>query len=166
MINTPDIFSIGENASACTSAGRRRPECERWGQLLASSRSYTGAVEVSILRGIKRMEFPLSVRKKALMRCCRNGVPHCEGCGIEINARTGIIYEHDIPAGLGGEPTLENCKVRCKTCADIKTESEDKPRMAKVDRVLKKTYGLRKRRRTIPGRKFDDTPIPPRWVEA
>lgn len=60
---------------------------------------------MSSLRGIKRMEFPLSVRKKAFVRCCRDGVPHCEGCGIEINARTGIIYEHVIPAGLGGEPT-------------------------------------------------------------
>ena len=60
---------------------------------------------MSNLRGIKRMAFPLSVRKKAFVWCCRDGVPHCEGCGIEINARTGIIYEHVIPAGLGGEPT-------------------------------------------------------------
>jgi hypothetical protein len=92
--------------------------------------------------------------------------PIGEGCGIEINARTGIIYEHDIPAGLGGEPTLENCKVHCKTCADIKTETADNPRMAKADRVLKKTYGLRRPRRTIRGRKFDGTPILPRWVEG
>jgi hypothetical protein len=35
MINTTDIFSIGENASACTSTGCRWPERERWGQLLA-----------------------------------------------------------------------------------------------------------------------------------
>jgi hypothetical protein len=49
---------------------------------------------VSSLRGIKPMEFPLLVRKKALVRCCRDGVPHCEDCGIEINARTGIIHEH------------------------------------------------------------------------
>jgi hypothetical protein len=55
---------------------------------------------VSSLRGIKRMEFALSGRKKAFVRCCRDGVPHREGCGIEINARTGIIYEHVIPAGL------------------------------------------------------------------
>jgi hypothetical protein len=58
---------------------------------------------VGSLRGIKRMEFPQSVRKKAFVWCCRNGVPHCEGCGIEINARTGIISEHVIPAGLGGQ---------------------------------------------------------------
>jgi hypothetical protein len=85
-------------------------------------------------------------------------------CGCESLAafdrwrRLGIVPD-------GGGPTLENCKLRCKTCADIKTETEDKPQMAKADRVLKKTYGLRKRRRTIPGRKFDGTPIPPRWVE-
>jgi hypothetical protein len=120
---------------------------------------------VSSLRSIKRIEFPLSVRKKALVRCCRDGVPHCEDCGIEINARTGIIHEHGISAGLGGELTLENAKVHGKTCADIKTETEDKPHMAKADRVIKRSYGLRKRRRTIPGRKFDETPVPPRWVE-
>jgi hypothetical protein len=34
-------------------------------------------------------------------------VRHCEGCGIEINARIGIIYEHVISAGLGGEPMLD-----------------------------------------------------------
>ena len=33
-----------------------------------------------------------------------------------------LIYEHDIPDGLGGEPTLENCKVHCRICADIKTD--------------------------------------------
>ena len=56
------------------------------------------------LRGIKRIEFPLLLRKKAFVRCCRDGVPHCEGCGVEINARIGIIYGHVISAGLRGEP--------------------------------------------------------------
>ena len=53
---------------------------------------------MSSLRGIKWMEFPLSVRKKAFVRCCRDGVPHCEGCGIEINARTGIMSTSSRPA--------------------------------------------------------------------
>lgn len=95
------------------------------------------------LRGQTRREFPQSVRKLAFARCCRNGQPYCEGCGCEINARTGMIYEHVIPDGLGGEPTLENCKVHCKTCADVKTFTQDNPRMAKADRVLKKNFGLR-----------------------
>jgi 5-methylcytosine-specific restriction protein A len=118
---------------------------------------------VSSLRGIKRS---LSVRKKAFVRCCRDGVPHCKGCGIEINARTGIIYEHVMSAGLGGEPTLDNAKVHCKTCADIKTETEDKPRMAKADPVLKAHRGLKKKGRPMPGsrasgikRKMDGTVV-------
>jgi 5-methylcytosine-specific restriction protein A len=45
--------------------------------------------------------------------------------------------------GLGGEPTLENCKVHCKTCADEKTHTEDNPRMRKADRTVKKRFGLR-----------------------
>jgi hypothetical protein len=31
-------------------------------------------VEVGGLRGLKRIEFPLLVRKKAFVRCCRDGV--------------------------------------------------------------------------------------------
>jgi 5-methylcytosine-specific restriction protein A len=58
-----------------------------------------------------------------------------------------------IPDGLGGEPTLENCKVYCATCADIKTETEDKPRMAKADRVAKKHYGQQKTKWPFPGSK-------------
>ena len=104
MINTSDIFSIGENASACTSS--QVTGARALGTTRRQARDLQqGAGEVSSLRGIKRMEFPLSVRKKTFVWCCRDGVPHCEGCGNEINARTGIIYEHVIPAGLGGEPT-------------------------------------------------------------
>jgi hypothetical protein len=118
------------------------------------------------LRGEKRTEFPQSVRKTAFARCCKpDGIPKCEKCGNMLRAG-GIIYEHVQPDGLGGPPTLENCKVYCSVCADKKTVEEDNPRMAKADRVLKKSYGLRRRRRTIGGRKFDGTPIPPRWVEG
>lgn len=101
------------------------------------------------LRGQKRREFPLSVRKAAFKRCCRNGVPHCEGCDAELNGRIGTIYEHVVPDGLGGGPTLENCKVHCKTCADVKTFTEDNPRMQKADRVLKKNHGLRAKRQQL-----------------
>jgi len=111
------------------------------------------------LRGEKRTEFPQSVRKAAFARCCINGtipgVPQCETCGVQLSPRTGIIYEHDQADGLGGEPTLENCKVHCQNCADVKTHTEDNPRMRKADRVLKKTYGLQPTRRaTIASRGF------------
>ncbi|SFL99943.1 HNH endonuclease [Bradyrhizobium sp. NFR13] len=101
------------------------------------------------IRGQERREFPLSVRKAAFKRCCRDGVPHCETCGCELNGRTSTIYEHVVPDGLGGEPTLDNCKVHCRTCADVKTFTEDNPRMQKADRVLKKSFGLTPRKQKI-----------------
>lgn len=106
------------------------------------------------LRGTSRREFPQAVRKAAFVRCCRGGVPHCETCNTELNGRVGIIYEHVVPDGLGGEPTLDNCKVHCKTCADVKTFEEDNPRMQKADRGFKKEFGLKARRSPpMPGSK-------------
>lgn len=119
------------------------------------------------LRGEKRTEFPQAVRKKAFARCCQQapacvenipGVPQCENCGKKL--RPGeTIYEHVQPDGLGGEPTLDNCKVHCTVCADVKTHTEDNPRMRKADAVLKATYGLKPaRRQTIKSRGFDPAP--------
>jgi hypothetical protein len=105
------------------------------------------------LRGQSRREFPQSVRKAAFIRCCKDGIPRCEGCGVMLRA-ANIIYEHVTPDGLGGEPTLENCKVHCRNCADVKTHTEDNPRMAKADRVLKKNYGLTPSRKKIQSRGF------------
>lgn len=105
-------------------------------------------------RGLSRQEFTTRTKGLALKRCMRDGVPHCEGCGIEINARTGPIFEHDAPAMLGGDNSLENCKVHCKSCASIKTASEDVPRMAKADRVFKAHHGIKSPRQKIATRGF------------
>lgn len=119
------------------------------------------------LRGERRKEFPASVKRAAFARCCQKapegvrnipGVPQCEGCGVELNPRVGIIYEHDDADGLGGSNTAENCKVHCGICAEIKTVTEDNPRMVKADRVAKAHYGLKKRRwKPMPGSK--DSPF-------
>jgi hypothetical protein len=109
------------------------------------------------LRGQQRREFPLAVRKLAFKRCCLNGtvpgVPQCENCGIVLRAGN-IEYEHLLSDGLGGEPTLQNCGVWCRSsCSKTKTFTEDNPRMQKADRVLKKNYGLRPKGRPMPGSK-------------
>jgi len=106
------------------------------------------------LLGHTRREFPQSVRKAALRRCSRDSKAHCETCDAELNERTGIIFEHVTPDGLGGEPTLENCKVHCKTCADVKTHTEDTPRMRKADRTVKRRYNLRTPRKKIQSAPF------------
>lgn len=106
------------------------------------------------LRGQQRREFPQSVRKAAFKRCCgEDGIPRCENCGNVL--RSGNIeYEHLDPDGLGGEPTLENCGVWCAVpCSSRKTHTQDNPRMAKADRVLKASFGLKAKGRPMPGSK-------------
>lgn len=106
------------------------------------------------LRGHERQEFPAAVKRAAFRRCCRDGKPRCEGCGIEL-VSGNVEYEHVQPDGLGGDPTLENCKVLCrKACARAKTDVEDNPRMVKADRVLRKAFGLQPKRGGFQSRGF------------
>jgi 5-methylcytosine-specific restriction protein A len=79
-----------------------------------------------------RREFSKGVRAKAAARS--NGL--CEGCGLKLVVG-GYHYDHDTPDGLGGEPTLENCRVLCLTCHRKKTHEQDNPRMQKADRQRK-----------------------------
>lgn len=113
------------------------------------------------LRGKERQEFSQKVRKAAFARCCKQapdgvknipGVPQCEGCGNELRSG-GIFYEHMDPDGLGGDPTAENCQVRCTNCKKAK-DKVDNAIMAKADAVLKKTYGLEPSRQKMRGQGF------------
>ena len=107
------------------------------------------------MRGEKRTEFPQAIKKAAFARSCQlDGIPKCEapGCGKVIRAGH-LIFEHVQPDGLGGEPTLANCKCYCDVCATRKTFEEDNPRMAKADRVLKATFGMKRKGRPMPGSK-------------
>lgn len=107
-----------------------------------------------------RREFSTRIKAAAALRA----KGQCEGCTRRLSAGD-FHYDHGIPDGLGGEPTLENCKVLCRSCHKIKTTKADVPRIAKAKRNFRKARGIKKRRKTIPGRKFDGTPIPSRWVE-
>lgn len=108
-----------------------------------------------------RREF--SDRTKA--EACLRAKGCCEKCttGAKLMVHD-IFYDHRIPDGLGGEPTLENCQVLCRSHHDTKTRKRDVPAIAKSKRIQKRNAGIRKPHRTIPGRKFDGTPRPARWV--
>lgn len=98
-----------------------------------------------------RREFSAKVKLAAWDRCKKDGVPHCELCGLRIVGRPD--YDHRVPDGLGGEPTLENCQVICTPCHRHKTHQEDRPIMAKADRQKKAAAGI-KRKWTWPKRKM------------
>lgn len=96
-----------------------------------------------------RREFSAKIKLAAFNRCQRDGKPHCEGCGLTI---LGVCeYDHDIPDGLGGEPTLENCKVLCGKCHRIKTHTLDRPRMQKADNQRKASAGIKRTSNPMPG---------------
>ena len=85
-----------------------------------------------------RREFNAKVKSQAAIRA--NG--YCEGCGRKLLAGDWH-YDHEIPDGLTGEPTVENCKVLCKSCHAIKTKTDVK-RIAKAKRNYRKSRGIRK----------------------
>jgi 5-methylcytosine-specific restriction enzyme A len=87
-----------------------------------------------------RTEFSRKVRSAAYERA--NG--HCEKCTAEL--RPGKYhYDHDLPDALGGEPTLENCRVLCTNCHGEKTAKVDVPTIAKSNRVRDRHRGAKKR---------------------
>jgi 5-methylcytosine-specific restriction enzyme A len=87
---------------------------------------------------MSRKEFPAKVKVAAFLR----SQGHCEMCGVALT--TGKFhYDHELPDALGGEPTLENCKVACTPCHSEKTAKEDVPRIRKADRQRKAHIGAK-----------------------
>lgn len=101
-----------------------------------------------------RREFSQKVKAAAAMRA--NG--HCEECTRRLS--TGDFhYDHDIPDGLGGAATLDNCRVLCRSCHSVKTAQVDVPRIAKAKRNFRTSRGIRKPRSIVKWRKMDGSPV-------
>mgnify|MGYP001283912999 CR=1 FL=1 len=89
-----------------------------------------------------RREFPAKVKAAAFERA----KGHCEECTARLYPGK-FLYDHQIPDALGGEPTLDNCVVRCSACHAVKTTKEDVPRIAKAVRQRQKHIGARPKRK-------------------
>ena len=89
----------------------------------------------------------------------------CCLCDIVIQAERGEkwIVEHIKPLWLGGADDQSNMAPAHERCAIAKTVSEA-PVKAKSDRVRARHLGIKKRKRTIPGKRFNGDPLPSRWV--
>ena len=96
-----------------------------------------------------RREFPKSVRRDTFTRA--KGC--CQDCGIKIIAGNGPEYDHAVPDALGGEPTLDNCVVRCTKCHRLKTSTRDVPQIAKMKRQRDRAIGIKRTSQTFPGGK-------------
>ena len=94
---------------------------------------------------MKRREFPPKVKLAAWERS--NG--RCESCQ-RVLVSGDINYDHIIPDGSGGEPTLDNCSVVCRGCHGAKTV-RDVVVIAKGKRVRRRHLGIKHTKRPFPG---------------
>lgn len=93
-----------------------------------------------------RKEFPKSVKLAAWQR----SGGHCEcGCGVKIIAGDGPEYDHVIEDAIGGEPTLDNCRVLRKRCHKAKT-GKRRPEIDKARRIFEKQIKARSTSRPMP----------------
>lgn len=104
-----------------------------------------------------RREFSAKVKAAAALRA--NG--HCENpnCGRKLLHSGDFHYDHEIPDALGGEPTLSNCRVLCRSCHKVKTSVDDVPRIAKSKRNYRRNAGIKKPRTITAWRKFNGTAV-------
>lgn len=86
---------------------------------------------------MSRREFKTTVKVAAFKRAKGK----CETCGARLGGGLKTHYDHAIPDGLGGEPTLENCQVLCEPCHNEKTRKLDVPAIAKAKRIEAKRLG-------------------------
>jgi 5-methylcytosine-specific restriction protein A len=84
-----------------------------------------------------RREFPASVRVAAFERAGGS----CEKCTAPLVGSNRPQYDHAIPDAVGGEPTLANCLVLCRSCHGRKTSGKDVPEIAKTKRIRAKHLG-------------------------
>jgi len=106
-----------------------------------------------------RREFSKQVRRDAFKRAdgrCE-GFPYGERCPVKLQVGR-FHYDHDIPDGLGGEPTLDNCVVLCIACHKDKTTKKDVPTIAKAKRIADRHIGIKTNRRKIESRGFAKAP--------
>jgi 5-methylcytosine-specific restriction endonuclease McrA len=96
-----------------------------------------------------RTEFNAKTKMQAFTRC--GG--HCEECSAKLF--TGNIeYDHLIPCEMGGDASLANCSVKCRSCHKLKTTADDVPAIAKAKRRERRQVGIKRPRTMTRWRKF------------
>lgn len=90
-----------------------------------------------------RQEFPEKVKIAAFERAAGK----CERCTSPLVGSNRPQYDHSTPDAVGGEPTLANCVVLCRSCHARKTSENDIPEIAKTKRIRSKHLNAKGKRR-------------------
>jgi len=86
--------------------------------------------------------------KKTKLQAWERSGGRCQcGCGFKILGRPE--YHHAVPAALGGDNSLDNCRVLDKKHHRQITAEKDIPELAKSERIFEKRIGVRKSSRPM-----------------
>lgn len=108
-----------------------------------------------------RKEFTAKVRVAAWQRSegrCEWIDDDGHRCNVKLYPGD-MHYDHIIADQLGGEPTLENCAVLCRSHHKAKTIRQDVPAIAKAKRRERAHLGIKPRTKFRGWRRFDGTPV-------
>lgn len=95
-----------------------------------------------------RHEFTKATKRAALTRSghkCEAAGPRYgfeEGQRCNCNLSLGVQFDHDVPDGLGGDTSLENCRAVCIRCHSFKTRN-DVAQIAKMKRQRDRNSGVK-----------------------
>lgn len=103
---------------------------------------------------------PIPRRVRARLFLLANG--NCANCRRKLRPGDAWQADHETALVNGGENRESNLQVLCEWCHKPKTVF-DIAEKSRVYRKRAKHLGIKPRGRTIPGRRFDGTPIPSRW---
>ena len=108
---------------------------------------------------MSRREFSKPVRRKAHARADGQCEGTVNGARCPVKLTIGKYhFDHDIPDGLGGEPSLDNCVVLCIPCHKDKTATKDIPTIAKAKRIADRHIGIKSARQKIQSAGFHKAP--------
>lgn len=101
----------------------------------------------------KRDEFSNKTKDDAAKRA--NG--RCGICKIAFGGQRPV-YDHILPAELGGKATLANCQVLCVACHKEKTR-DDVRGLRKADRQRRASIGAERTKQKIPQPAGHEKPV-------
>ena len=101
-----------------------------------------------------------AIPPRVRLRVFGNG--HCRKCGRQLRAGHWAC-DHIVALANGGEHRETNLQPLCNSpCHSDKTKA-DVAEKACAYKHRARNAGIGRKRRTIPGRRFDGTPIPSMW---
>jgi len=111
-----------------------------------------------------RNEFSKDTKRQAFERSRVNGIPTCEchliphvfpvACGRPLG-EGNTFYEHITISRVSFRNDIDDCAALTKTCWLIKTNTYDKPNIARVRKREDRSRGIRNAP-SLPGHRFDD----------